>query len=329
MSSLRRVGISGVGRYVPERRLTNAELERMVDTSDEWITQRSGIRERRIAGPDEAASDMATRAAEVAIQDAGVDPADIDIVMCCTVSGDQPFPATACSVAERIGAHRAGAWDLAAACSGWVIGAQTAAQFVATGASRHVLVVGVEKLSAIVDYTDRGTCVLFGDGAGATLFSPLEEAGRGEFLSGSVGNKGCSEHLLSVPAGGSRKPASHDTIERREHFMRMEGRQIYRFAVKTFAETVAKALAPYDREELGILVPHQVNQRIIESAAEQVGIPMEKIVVNIDRYGNTSAASVPIALSEALESERFEKGKLVCTVAFGAGLSWGHALFRW
>ncbi len=329
MTSIRRAGIAGIGRYVPEARLTNADLARMVDTSDEWISQRTGIRERRIAAPDEAASDMATIAAERALADSGVDPMDVEIVICCTVSGDQPFPATACAVAERIGAKKAGAWDIAAACSGWVIGAYTAAQFISTGAAKHVLVVGVEKLSSIVDYTDRTTCVLFGDGSGAALFAPLEEAGRGEFLSGKIGTKGCSEDLLSVPAGGSRRPTSHDTVERREHYMRMEGRQIYRFAVKTFADAVKNALAPYPPEELGLLVPHQVNQRIIESAAEQAGIPMDKIFVNIDRYGNTSAASVPIALSEAFEQGRMEKGKLVCAVAFGAGLTWGHVLFRW
>src|SRR5690606_39170962 len=286
-------------------------------------------RERRIAAPDELTSDMGAKAASAALEDAGVDPADVDLVLCCTATPDQPFPATACAIGERIGARRAGGFDIEAACSGWVVGAQTAASFIATGAHRNVLVVGVEKLSAILDWTDRSTCVLFGDGAGATLFTALDRAGHGEYLGGSAGMKGDSEALLSVPAGGTRRPASQETVANREHYVRMEGRQIYRFAVKTFTDLVNQALEGHAREDLGLLVPHQVNLRIIESAAEACGIPLERILVNIDRYGNTSAASVPLALHEARATGRLVAGKLVCIVAFGAGLTWGHVLLRW
>ncbi|MBK8976994.1 MAG: ketoacyl-ACP synthase III [Planctomycetes bacterium] len=327
--ALRRVGIAGLGHYVPERRLTNAELERAVDTSDEWIVQRTGIRERRIAAPGELASEMGARAALEALADAGIGAGAVDLLLCATVTGDYIFPATACEIAHRIGAPQAGGFDIGAACSGFVVGAQTAAQFIATGAYETVLVVGVEKLSAIVDYMDRGTCVIFGDGAGAAVFTTLERAGRGEYLGGSSGMRGGEADALSLPAGGTKSPATFDTVERREHFVRMQGRQIYRFAVTTFVDLVEKALAPYGDDELGLVVPHQVNLRIIESAAEQCGLPMDRVFVNIDRYGNTSAASVPLALYEARAAGRLVPGKLVCCVAFGAGLTWGHVLLRW
>jgi 3-oxoacyl-[acyl-carrier-protein] synthase-3 len=324
-----RVGIAGLGRYVPETRLTNADLEKVVDTSDEWIVQRTGIRERRIAAPDELTSDLATKAARAALQEGGIDPAEVDLIICATISGDQPFPATACTVGHALGANRAGGWDLAAACSGWVFGAQVAAQFVMAGTFRCVLVIGVEKLSAIVDYTSRETCVLFGDGAGAAVFTPLERAGRGEYLSGSVCMEGADGDILCVPAGGSRMPTSHDTVEERLHYIHMGGKKIYRFAVKALADLVDQSIAPYGREQLGLVVPHQVNQRIIESAAERLGLGLDKFFINIDRLGNTSAASVPIALAEAAEAGLLEKGKLVCMPAFGAGLTWGHVLVRW
>jgi 3-oxoacyl-[acyl-carrier-protein] synthase-3 len=323
------VGIAGLGYYVPEKRLTNHDLERMVDTSDEWIVQRTGIRERRIAAPDEYASTMGIRAARAALEDAGIDGSEVDLVLCCTVTGDQPFPATACTLGAEIGAVNAGGWDISAACSGFVFGLQTASQFVATGQYKTVVVVGVEKLSSILDYTDRNTCVLFGDGAGAAVVTSLERAGQGEIVSHSVGMHGHSEDVLAVPAGGSRCPTSHDTIEQRLHYMKMGGSKVYRFAVKIFAELVEKSMAPYGMDQLGLVVPHQVNQRIIENAAERVGVSMDRVFVNIDKYGNTSAASVPIALSEARDAGRFEKGKFICVIAFGAGMAWGHTLIRW
>ncbi len=329
MANTIRVGIKGLGRYVPERRLTNHDLEKMVDTSDDWIVQRTGIRERRIAADDEVCSSVALRAARAAIADARIDPAEIDLIICCTVTGDQPFPATACRVGADLGATRAGGFDIAAACSGFLYGFQVGAQFVATGAAKTVLVIGAETLSRILDYTDRNTCVLFGDGAGAVVLTSLERAGRGEFLGGSMGMEGGQEDVLSVPAGGSRHPVSQATLDQHLHFMKMGGTKVFRFAVKVFAELVEESLKPYGYEQLGLVVPHQVNQRIIEAAAERTGLPASLFFTNIERYGNTSAASVPIALSEARDEGRMQTGKIVCLVAFGAGMAWGHVLLRW
>ena len=324
------VGIAGLGRYVPERRLTNAELAKLVDTSDEWILQRTGISERRIARPDELTSDMATAAAREALADAGIEADAIDLIVCCTVTPDHVFPATACELGHKLGATRASGFDLNAACSGFVVGAQVAANAIMAGSAATVLVLGVEKLSSIVDYSDRTTCVLFGDGAGAAVLTPLDRARRGEFLSGSSGMRGGSADVLSIPAGGTQLPTSHATIDEGMHFLHMKGKQVYRFAVKTFVEVVRRALEPFGGvEKLATLVPHQVNQRIIEAAADELGLPMERIFMNINRYGNTSSASVPIALYEAREAGRLRDGDLVCCVAFGAGLAWGHVLLRW
>ena len=329
MAELIDVGIAGIGAYAPERRVTNAELAERVDTSDEWIQQRTGIEERRIAGDDEAAGDLAREAGLRALADGDIDPAEVDLIICATVSGDQPFPATACRIGAEIGAVNAGGWDLGAACSGWVFAGQVAANFIATGTYKCVLVVGVEKLSAIVDFQSRETCVLFGDGAGATVFTPFARAKRALYLGGSTCMDGAQEEVLMVPAGGSRHPASHETVEHRMHFIRMGGKKVYRFAVKTLAELVETSIEPYGYDELGLVIPHQVNLRIIESAAERIGLPMEKVFVNIQKYGNTSAASVPLALDEALRAGRLESGKLICMPAFGAGMAWGHLLVRW
>jgi 3-oxoacyl-[acyl-carrier-protein] synthase-3 len=323
------VGIAGLGRYVPDRVLTNHDLEQLVDTSDEWIVQRTGIRERRIAAASEDTSSMAIRAARAALADARMDPADLDLVLCATVTGDQPFPATACRIGKDLGAVRAGGFDVAAACSGFVFGVQVAAGLVQSGMYRNVLVIGAEVLSRILDYEDRNTCVLFGDGAGAAVVTTLERAGRGEFLGGSIGMDGGSEDILSQPGGGSRCPASHESVEKRMHFMKMGGTKVFKFAVRVFAETVQKVIDRYGREQIGLIVPHQVNQRIIESAMEQVGMPMDLVFTNIDRYGNTSAASVPIALAEAHAAGRLPKGKLIVLPAFGAGMAWGHLVLRW
>ena len=329
MASCIRVGVAGLGRYVPDRRLTNSDLEKIVDTSDEWIVQRTGIRERRIAAAEQVCSSLSLLAARAAVKDAGIDPAEIDLIICCTVTGDQPFPATACRVGADLGATRAGGFDLSAACSGFLYGFQVGAQFVATGAAKTVLVIGAETLSRILDYTDRNTCVLFGDGAGAVVLTSLERAGRGEFLGGSMGMEGGQEDVLSVPGGGSRHPVSKESLEQGLHSMKMGGTKVFRFAVKVFADLVEQSLKPYGYEQLGLVVPHQVNQRIIEAAAERTGLPASYFFTNIERYGNTSAASVPIALSEARDEARLEKGKIICLVAFGAGLAWGHVLLRW
>jgi 3-oxoacyl-[acyl-carrier-protein] synthase-3 len=323
------MGVCGLGHYVPERRLTNADLEKMVDTSDEWIVQRTGIRERRIASAGEDTSSMAIKAARIALADAKVDPADLGLVICCTVTGDQQFPATACRIGKDIGAHRAGGFDVAAACSGFVFGTQIAAGFIQSGMQKHVLVVGAEILSRILDYQDRNTCVLFGDGAGAAVFTSYDRAGRGRFVEGSIKMEGGSEDILAVPGGGSRHPPSHETVDKRMHFMRMGGTKVFKFAVRVFAELVQGVVDRHGKEQIGLIVPHQVNQRIIESAMDQVGLPMALVHTNIDRLGNTSAASVPIALSEAVAAGKVKKGQLVVMVAFGAGMAWGHTVLRW
>jgi 3-oxoacyl-[acyl-carrier-protein] synthase III len=329
MTDLVRVGIAGLGNHVPERRLTNADLEKLVDTSDEWIVQRTGIRERRIAADGDVTSSLALQAAKMALADARIEPQELDLIICATVTGDQPFPATACRLGFDLGAQRAGGFDLAAACSGFVFSSQVAASMIQSGQAKTILVVGAEILSRILDYSDRNTCVLFGDGAGAAVFTSLARAGRGEYLGGSISMEGGAEGVLAQPGGGSRHPASAQSIEQRLHFMKMGGTKVFRFAVRVFAELVQGVLDRYGRSEIGVIIPHQVNQRIIEAAMEQVGLPMDMVYCNIDRYGNTSAASVPIALREAYEQGRLQQGKLVVMPAFGAGMAWGHLLLRW
>jgi len=321
--------IAGTGSYLPEKMLTNADLEKMVDTTDDWIVQRTGIRERRIASKDLDTSRIGILAAQRAIADAGIDPSEIDLVICCTVTGDQVFPATACRIGKEIGAVRAGGFDVAAACSGFVFGSQIAAGFIRSGVYKTVLVVGAEILSRIVDYTDRNTCVLFGDGAGAAIYTSHDRAKRGEFLGGSIQMEGASEDVLAVPGGGSRHPASHASVDQRLHFMKMGGTKVFRFAVRVFAELVQRVVDQYGLDEIGVIIPHQVNQRIIESAMDSLGLPMDLVYSNIERFGNTSAASVPIALSEAVAAGRLKKGKLAVMPAFGAGLAWGHIVLRW
>ncbi|MEZ5989615.1 MAG: beta-ketoacyl-ACP synthase 3 [Planctomycetota bacterium] len=273
---------------------------------------------------------MAATAARRALDDAGVAPEDVDLILVGTTTPDKPFPTTACHVQERLGAVNAGGFDINSACSGFVFAFNAAARFVQSGCYRNVLVVGAEKLSMMTDWSDRNTCVIFGDGAGAMLLQPLEVAGRGEFIDGSVKTDGGKDDVLEVQAGGSRLPASHDTIEHRQHFMRMGGNKVYRFAVSTFARLVKeKVIEPFGLDELGLIVPHQVNQRIVEAALERLDLPERYVFSNIHRYGNTAAASVPVAFDEAYREGRLVDGKLVCAPAFGAGLSWGHFLVRW
>lgn len=329
MKSLFRVGVAGLGRYVPEKVLTNFDLEKMVDTSDEWIVQRTGIRERRIAAPEQVTSTLCVHAARQALEDAKMAPEELDLIVVATVTPDQSFPATACRVGLDIGATRAGGFDLSAACSGFVFGSQVGANFVASGQFKNVLVIGAEILSRIMNYQDRNTCVLFGDGAGAAIYSRLERANRGEFLGGSISMEGGAEEILAQPGGGSRFPATAESVAKGLHFMRMGGTKVFRFAVRVFAELVKKVIDQYGIDEIGVIVPHQVNQRIIESAMDQIGVPMDKVFANIDKYGNTSAASMPIALREAYDAGRLVKGKLVVMPAFGAGMAWGHVLLRW
>ncbi|MCA8948882.1 MAG: beta-ketoacyl-ACP synthase 3, partial [Planctomycetes bacterium] len=282
------VGIAGMGKYVPERRLTNHDLEQMVDTSDEWIVQRTGISERRIAAADEVTSSMSVHAARAALADAKMSAEELDVVICATVTPDQLFPATACRIGYDLGAKNAGGFDLSAACSGFVLAAQNAASLIATGQARNVLVVGAEILSRILNYEDRNTCVIFGDGAGAAVFTSLERAGRGEFLGGSMGMEGNAEDVLAQPAGGSRIPATLESVQQGLHFMKMGGTKVYKFAVRIFAKLVQQVIDRYGIDDIGVIIPHQVNQRIIEAAMSDIGVPMDLLYCNIDRFGNTS-----------------------------------------
>jgi 3-oxoacyl-[acyl-carrier-protein] synthase-3 len=326
---MRPVGILGTGAYLPERVMTNADLEKMVDTSDEWIVSRTGIRERRIASPDEASSDLAVKAAEKALQHAGISADDIDLIIVATVTPDMSFPATACLVQDRLGASKAATFDLSAACTGFLYGVATAAQFITTGVYKYALVIGVECLSRILDWTDRNTCVLFGDGAGAAVLGPVGE-GYG-FLSYELGGDGSGGDLLKLPAGGSRLPASEETLRQRLHTVSMSGREVFKFAVRVIGTSTEEALkkAGMSKEDIDFLIPHQANIRIIDSAIKRFGLTEDKVVINLDRYGNMSSASIPVALDEAVKQGRIKKGDTLVLCGFGGGLTWGAAVLKW
>jgi 3-oxoacyl-[acyl-carrier-protein] synthase-3 len=328
MTSKLRAAIKGTGACLPEKVLTNAELERLVDTSHEWIMERTGIRERRIAAPHETTASLAITAGRRACDDAGLDPAELDLIIVATVTPDYPFPATACLVQHALGAKRAAGFDLEAACSGFVYGAAVAAGMITSGASRNILLIGAETLSRIVDYTDRGTCILFGDGAGAAVFG-ASESGAGLLYSRLACDGGMAE-MLRVPAGGSKQPASAETVAGRLHYMQIEGRKVFKFATGAFVELVREAMQTcgLTRDDVALIVPHQVNERIIDAAVDRLELPREKVFVNIDRYGNTSAASVPIALDEARRQGRLKSGDIAILLAFGAGLTWASAVVR-
>ncbi|MBX6352251.1 MAG: ketoacyl-ACP synthase III [Thermoflavifilum sp.] len=323
-----RAGILGTGSAVPERVLSNADLEKMVDTSDEWIVTRTGIKERRIAEAYEATSDYAVRASEKALQAAGVAAEEIDLVICATVTPDMMFPATACIIQDKLGATHAGAVDIESGCSGFLYGAAMAAAMVDAGMYRHVLVVAADLLSRITDYEDRSTCVLFGDGAGAAVIGPVPE-GRG-FLAFDLGSDGSGGEFLFMPAGGSRRPPSAETVAAREHFIKMQGQETFKFAVKAMASATESVLAKagLDKDAIDLLVPHQANIRIIDAARKRFGLDESKVVITIDKYGNTSASSIPIALDEAIREGRAKVGDLAVLVGFGAGLTWGAAAVR-
>jgi 3-oxoacyl-[acyl-carrier-protein] synthase-3 len=324
----RDVHIVGTGSYVPDRVLTNRDLEAMVDTSDEWITTRTGIRERRIAAEDQPASALASEAARRALDDAGIPPAELDLIIVGTVTGDRIFPSTGCRVQDLLGARGAYAFDIAAACSGFLYGLSIAEVQVASGAADTVLVIGVETLSRITNWTDRNTCVLFGDAAGAVV---LRSTGReGGILSTRLHSDGSLVHLLEMPGGGSLRPPSHETVDERLHTLRMSGNEVFKHAVRAMGSVAAEALeaAGYGPGDLSLLVPHQANIRIIEATAKRLGLPMEKVYVNIDRYGNTSSASVPLALDEARRTGRIRPGDLVEMVAFGGGFTWAASVVR-
>lgn len=323
------VSISGTGSYLPTRILTNFDLEKMVDTSDEWIRTRTGIRERRIAEIGQAASDLALPAAQLALERSGIGPEDLDLIIVGTATPDMVFPSTACQLQAKLGATRAGAFDLSAACTGFIYGLSAGAGLIVSGVAKNVLVVGSECLSKVTDWEDRNTCVLFGDGAGAVVLKPAD--GRRELLSTSLGADGTRDDLICIPGGGSRAPASEETLRDRMHFMKLKGREVFKFAVRIFQELIHDALAScgLNKDDIALVVPHQVNTRIIDAAVKGLNIPVEKVYVNIDRYGNTSAASVPIALDEAVAEGRLKEGDILIMVAFGGGLTWGSAVVRW
>jgi 3-oxoacyl-[acyl-carrier-protein] synthase III len=320
--------IAGTGSYAPSRVLTNTDLEQMVATSDEWVRERTGICERRIAATGEACSDLAVQAGKRALAAAGVAATDLDMILVATCTGDFPLPATACLVQHQLGATKAGACDISAACCGFVYALSVADAYVKTG-MRHVLVIGSEVMSAITDWTDRNTCVLFGDGAGAVVLS----ASNGErgTLSTDLRSDGTLCELIMVPGGGSRTPPSEKVITERLHYIKMKGNETFKVAVRTLEE-IARATLSSNHvrvEDLDLYVPHQANVRILKAVMERLGLPIEKVLLNLDRYGNTSAASIPIALDEAVREGRIKEGSLVMLGAFGAGLTWASAMIRW
>jgi 3-oxoacyl-[acyl-carrier-protein] synthase III len=322
------ISITGIGASAPERVMTNDELAQMVETSDEWILERTGIRERRIAAPNEALSDLALPAAEEALARAGVRAAAVDLIIVATVTPDMAFPSTGAILADQLGAPDAAAYDLSAGCTGFMYALAQAYGMVAGGLAERALVVGGDVLSKIMDWTDRGTCVLFGDGAGAVL---LERVERDGFLGFELGADGSGGPQLYVPAGGSRAPATAETVAERQHFVKMNGRDVFKFATRVLVSSAEKVLAGCGRtvDEIDVYIPHQANVRIIDYAAKKLGIPEEKVVVNVDRYGNTSSGSIPLALADAEEDGRLRNGALVLMTGMGAGLTWGSSLIEW
>ena len=325
----RPVALAALGTWVPPRAVGNKDLPAHLETSDEWISQRTGIRSRRIAETGTPASVLGIEAAREALTAGGIDPGDIDLVICASVSPDQLMPATAARIAAAVGARNAGAYDVLAGCTGFIYALGAAASSVAAGLAERVLVVGAEVISSILDWEDRSTCVLFGDGAGAAIVAPAE--GRGRLLGFDLGNDGTGADLLEVPAGGSRLPASAQTVQQRLHFLRMNGREVYRFATRVVPESAQRILAEAGRsvDDVDLFVPHQANQRIIDVAAEKLGIPEDRVLSSLAEYGNTSCASIPISLEHALKQDRLHDGDLVLLTGFGAGLSWGSCLLEW
>ncbi len=323
--------IAGVGSYAPLKILTNDDLAKIVDTTDEWIRSRSGIRERHIAAPDEATSDLAIHAAKSALLDAGVSAQEIDLLIVATATPDYPLPATACVVQHKLGVPpHATCFDISAACSGFLYALEIAYGQLLTGRYKCALIIGAEKLSSITDWTDRTTCVLFGDGAGAAVLKKVPEPGIG-IIGCDLGADGAMLEMLYTPAGGSRTPASTQTVAERGHFLRMKGKEVFKQAVRVM-ETVAREMLEQHNltfDQISLLIPHQANYRIIEALAGNLGVPMERVYVNLDRYGNTSAASIPLALDEARRAGRIKKGDYTLMVAFGAGLTYGSTLIRW
>jgi len=325
-----RAKISSVGTYVPPRLLTNADLEKMVATNNQWIVERTGIRERHIVDKGVATSDIASKAAQLCLDKRGIAATDVDAIIVATVTPDMLFPATACLVQNKIGATGAWGFDLSAACSGFPYALQVAAKLVESGAHKRVLAIGADVMSSIIDYTDRSTCILFGDGAGAVLLEPCEEGEIGliDFWHEIDGSGGPS---LRMPAGGSLLPPSHETVDARQHFIQQDGQAVYKFAVRKMAEASEAVLTRngVTGEDLGCFIPHQANKRIILSTAERLKMPEDRVVINIDRYGNTTAATIPLAMQTAMDEGRLKKGELTLLASVGAGFTVGATLLRW
>jgi 3-oxoacyl-[acyl-carrier-protein] synthase-3 len=330
VTALRHVKIIGLSTYVPPRVLTNDDLEKLVDTSNEWILQRTGIKERHIVDPGIATSDLAKEAAIGALRQAGLQPDDIGFIVVGTTTPDTIFPSTACMLQHKIGAHRAWGFDLGAACSGFTYALTTGMQMVATGAHEYVLCVGADVMSSIIDYTDRTTCVLFGDGAGAVVLGPAAD-GDPHVIDFAHEIDGSGGHALCMPAGGSRLPASHETVDQRQHYVKQDGHAVFKFAVRKSEEICRRVLDRHgiDPSQLDLFVSHQANRRIITAVAERLGLPEDKVVINLDMYGNTTAATIPLALADAVRQKRLKKGDLVLLASVGAGFTVGAVLLRW
>ncbi len=325
----RSCSIAGVGSYVPSKVLTNADLEKIVETSDEWIVSRTGIKERHIAAENEFTSDLGAEAARRAMAKAGITAPQIDLIIVATITPDMPFPCTACIIQHKIGAKRAAAFDVEAACSGFIYALEIGQQFIMSRTYDTVLVIGAEKLSAITDWTDRNTCVLFGDGAGAAILQSRPSSHG--LLTAVMGADGEKSELLFMPAGGSRCPASVDSVNSRLHYLRMEGKETFKNAVQAMQTAATEALrrCELNISQIKCIIPHQANRRIIDAVGDRLGATPEQLFVNLEKYGNTSAASVAIALDEAVESGRIQRGDLILLVVFGAGLTWGAAVIEW
>jgi 3-oxoacyl-[acyl-carrier-protein] synthase III len=329
LPALKKVKISSLGTYLPPRLLTNSDLERMVNTTNEWILSRVGIRERHIVDKGVATSDLAVQAANKVLAQRGLTPNDLDAIIVATVTPDMLFPSTACLVQHKLGAEHAWGFDLSAACSGFIYAMQTGAQFIATGAHKRVLVIGADVMSSIIDYTDRATCVIFGDGAGAVILEPSDdESGLIDFIYEIDGSGGC---YLYMPGGGSLNPSTHETVDQKMHYVHQDGQQVFKFAVRRQTEACLKLLERngLSGSDIDVFVPHQANLRIINATAERLGLRPESVIVNIDRYGNTTAGTLPLAMGTAVEEGKLKKGSLVLLAAVGAGFTVGAALLRW
>ena len=328
-NQLQDCAITGIGSYVPERVLTNADLEKIVKTTDEWIITRTGIKERRMAAEGEHTSTMAVKAAHRALEQAGLASADLDLIVVATITPDMPFPATACLVQRELGAIKAAAFDLEAACSGFIYTIEIGRAFIASGVYENILVIGAEKLSSIIDWEDRNTCVLFGDGAGAAVLQRREGA-RG-VLATRLGSDGTKADILAMPGGGSRRPATVDSVNERIHFLKMEGKEVFKAAVNAMTGAARDVLerSGVGIEDIKCIIPHQANQRIISAIGERLGAREDQVFINLQKYGNTSAASVAVALDEALQAGKIQRGDKILIVAFGAGLTWGATVLEW